>query len=213
MGFRCASQFFCHALFLAQFAPGLDPHAIYHCKQLHADTHLPRACAHSCIHKVRLTLKTWPSVRTHQCQQRASQDSRTDPQSAAPPPAWLLPACPHQSSANRRVNIATSCRGVDANRHQAQSGHTGTTVCFCSLLNTLLFSLFCLYSNWNLNIKCWCVCVHAYMEQCQCVDPGHSRMVTRQWYTLLTFHFFLLWPVLTPFLESLHLTKALLFLY
>lgn len=129
---------FCHALFLAQvflvwiLMPSTTASS---CMQTHT-----RACVHSYIHKVRLTLKTWPSVHTHQCQQRASQDSRTDPQSAAPPPAWLLPACPHQSSANRRVNIATSCRGVDANRRQAQSGHTGTTVCFCSLLNTLLFS-------------------------------------------------------------------------
>lgn len=161
---------FCHALFLAQFAPGLDPHAIYHCKQLHADTHSPRACAHSCIHKVRLTLKTWPSVRTHQCQQRASQDSRTDPQSAAPPPAWLLPACPHQSSANRRVNIATSCRGVDANRHQAQSGHTGTTVCFCSLLNTLLFSpalsLFKLKFKYKM-LLCVRACIYGAVSMCR----------------------------------------------
>lgn len=65
----------------------------YHCKQLHADTHSARSCAHSCMHKVRLALKTWLQVCAHVGgQQRASQDSHTDPQSAAPPPAWLVVA-------------------------------------------------------------------------------------------------------------------------
>lgn len=65
----------------------------YHCKQLHADTHSARSCAHSCMHKVRLALKTWLQVCAHVGgQQRASQDSHTDPRSAAPPPAWLVVA-------------------------------------------------------------------------------------------------------------------------
>lgn len=86
MGFRSASQNF--VMFMVWI---LTPS--YHCKQLHADTHSARSCAHSCMHKVRLALKTWLQVCAHVGgQQRASQDSHTDPQSAAPPPAWLVVA-------------------------------------------------------------------------------------------------------------------------
>lgn len=63
---------------------------------------------------------------------------------------------------------------TDAKRHQAQSGHTGATVCVSSLLfsspfhETVYFPVYAaFYSPIQSEIeiyKCHCVCVHTYMD-------------------------------------------------
>lgn len=141
MGFRSASQNFVMFSSWLKFVYGLDPHAI-----------LPLQAA-ACRH----TLSQVMCAQLHAQSQTCPQDLATSVRARRGPtegisglahrsaeccPTSSLASCcpraPTRPSANRRVNIATSCRGGDANRHQAQSGHTGTTVCFCSLLNTLL---------------------------------------------------------------------------
>lgn len=121
----------------AWFVYGLDPHATYHYKQLHAGSrsHTPRACLWSWIHKVRLTLK-W---LTHKCAHASGPTEGNSGHTLTPPPVWLapLPARPHQPSANRRVNIATSCRGGDANQCHPAPGPEWPHK---SLFSSLLFS-------------------------------------------------------------------------
>lgn len=76
-----------------KFVYGLDPHAILPLQAA--------ACRHTLSQVMCAQLhtqsQTYPqdlatSGHTRQGQQRASQDLHTDPQSAAPPPAWLVVA-------------------------------------------------------------------------------------------------------------------------
>lgn len=132
---------FCHVLIVAQVClwSGSSRHltTASSCMQTHTQPGHARTVA--------CTKSDLPSRLGYKCARTSGANrghlrTRTQIRRVLPhlQPGQLLPACSHQPSANRRVNIATSCRGGDANRHQAQSGHTGTTVCFCSLLNTLL---------------------------------------------------------------------------
>lgn len=84
--FKGASRHFVMFSFWLRFVYGLDPHSIYHCKQLlagtntHSHTHTPhKTWAHSCGHEGGPALKIWPHLAADiGGQQRASQDSRTD---------------------------------------------------------------------------------------------------------------------------------------
>ena len=173
------------------------------CRLAHGDK--SGACAYSCIHKVRLAHKcahtyTRAHVRANGGHLR-THSTHTHRHPERCPTSSLASCCPCAPTSRLPTGgliLPPAAEGVmpsDANRHQAQSGHTGATVLFSSpsllyssrftvLLFTLPFFLFRFYSNWNLNLKCHsmcvcvCVCVCAYTEQCERMDPGHSRVVT-----------------------------------
>lgn len=134
-------------------------------------------CTHPrCAHMVTYTKSelAWRLGRhrahTHQGQQRASQDSHTDSRSLpCLKPGGLLPMCPCQPSADRRVNIATSCRGAGgAKQHQAQSDQTGATVFRCFLKMQLFF----LFKLNKVNSVCTC-------------KQKLSPQVLRQWHNVV----------------------------
>lgn len=102
MGFRSASQYFVmlsSQLSLVCLWSGSSRHLPLQaaaCRLTHGDE--SRACAHSCIHKVRLAHKcahTYTHTHTLGPTEGISghtRHTRTDTQSAAPPPAWLVVA-------------------------------------------------------------------------------------------------------------------------